>query len=59
MAKLEPIHPGEILSEEFMKPLDLSANALALALRAAQASIGNFTRAPSRRTDSLAPTSII
>ena len=30
---LEPIHPGEILREEFMAPLQLSANALALALR--------------------------
>lgn len=30
---LEPIHPGEILQEEFMVPLGLSANALALALR--------------------------
>lgn len=30
---LEPIHPGEILREEFMTPLHLSANALALALR--------------------------
>ena len=26
-------HPGVILAEEFMKPLQLSANALALALR--------------------------
>ena len=26
---LEPIHPGEILAEEFMAPLGLSANALA------------------------------
>ena len=26
---LEPIPPGEILSEDFMKPLDLSINALA------------------------------
>ena len=26
-------HPGEILFEEFMKPLGLSSNALALALR--------------------------
>ena len=25
---LPPIHPGEILREEFMKPLGLSANAL-------------------------------
>ena len=27
--KLEPIHPGEILLEEFMKPLDISINRLA------------------------------
>lgn len=27
--KLEPIHPGEILLEEFMKPLGLSINRLA------------------------------
>lgn len=35
MAKnlMRPIHPGEILREEFLKPLGLSANALALALR--------------------------
>lgn len=26
---LPPIHPGEILREEFMRPLNLSANALA------------------------------
>ncbi len=26
---LEPIHPGEILFEEFMKPLDVSINRLA------------------------------
>lgn len=26
---LPPIHPGEILREEFMRPLDLSINALA------------------------------
>src|SRR5712692_4085273 len=31
--KLLPIHPGEILREEFMKPLGLSVNRLALDLR--------------------------
>ena len=31
--KLAPIHPGEILLEEFMKPLGLSQNALARTLR--------------------------
>jgi addiction module HigA family antidote len=30
--KLAPIHPGEILREEFMKPRGLSQNALARAL---------------------------
>ena len=31
--EISPIHPGEILSEEFLKPLGLSMNQLALALR--------------------------
>jgi addiction module HigA family antidote len=31
--KLKPVHPGEILREEFMKPLALSMNKLALDLR--------------------------
>ena len=31
--KLPPIHPGEILREDFMKPLGLSMNRLALDLR--------------------------
>jgi antitoxin HigA-1 len=30
---LPPVHPGEVLKEEFMKPLGLSANALARTLR--------------------------
>lgn len=30
--KLPPVHPGEILREEFMLPLGLSSNALARAL---------------------------
>ena len=34
MARLKPIHPGEILREEFMEPLRLHANKLALALHA-------------------------
>jgi addiction module HigA family antidote len=32
MKKLSPIHPGEILREEFMKPRGLSQNALARVL---------------------------
>ncbi|HVB32935.1 MAG TPA: HigA family addiction module antitoxin [Patescibacteria group bacterium] len=31
--KLKPVHPGEILREEFMRPLGLSMNRLALDLR--------------------------
>lgn len=36
--------PGEILREEFMKPLGLSANALALALRVPATRIGDILR---------------
>jgi addiction module HigA family antidote len=32
-ARMAPLHPGEMLREEFMKPLGLSANALAMELR--------------------------
>jgi plasmid maintenance system antidote protein VapI len=32
MNGMRPIHPGEILRKEFLVPLGLSANALALAL---------------------------
>lgn len=31
--KLKPVHPGEILREEFMEPLGLSMNKMALDLR--------------------------
>lgn len=31
--KLMPVHPGEVLLEEFLKPMNLSQNQLALALR--------------------------
>jgi addiction module HigA family antidote len=31
--KAKPVHPGEILREEFMKPLGLSMNRMALDLR--------------------------
>ena len=31
--RLPPIHPGQILREEFLSPLGMSANQLALALR--------------------------
>ena len=30
---MRPIHPGEILREEYLEPLEMSANALAMELR--------------------------
>jgi addiction module HigA family antidote len=30
--RMRPVHPGEILREDYLKPLDMSANALANAL---------------------------
>ena len=30
---MRPVHPGEILREDYLKPLGMSANALALAVR--------------------------
>lgn len=42
--KLSPIHPGEILREEFMKPLGLSSNALARALEVTPARINEIVR---------------
>ena len=32
MTKLKDIHPGEILLEEFLTPMDISQNALARAI---------------------------
>jgi addiction module HigA family antidote len=31
--RIKPVHPGEILLEEFLKPMNLSQNQIALALR--------------------------
>ncbi len=31
--KLKPVHPGEILQKEFLEPMNLSQNKLAIALR--------------------------
>lgn len=40
--ELSPIHPGEILLEEFMKPFELSQNALARALDVPPGRIGEI-----------------
>ena len=37
-------HPGEVLSEEFLKPLGMSINALALALRVPATRIGAIVK---------------
>ena len=42
--KLPPIHPGEILREEFMKPFGLSSNALARALNVTPARVNEIVR---------------
>ncbi len=41
---MRPIHPGEILREEYLRPLGLSANALAKALRVTPARINDIVR---------------
>jgi addiction module HigA family antidote len=42
--KLKPIHPGEILREEFMVPLGLSSNALARAIGVTPARVNEIAR---------------
>ena len=42
--KLKPIHPGEHLREDIMKPLGLSSNALARALEVTPARINEILR---------------
>jgi addiction module HigA family antidote len=41
---MRPIHPGEILREEFLVPLKLSANALAIALGVPAPRINDIAR---------------
>lgn len=54
MAKTEklmaPVHPGEILREDFMKPLGLSANKLALELHVPATRIGEIVHERRRIT---------
>ena len=44
-ARMAPLHPGEMLREEFMKPLGLSSNALAMELRVPVTRISEIVRA--------------
>jgi addiction module HigA family antidote len=41
---MRPVHPGEVLREEFMVPLGLSANALAKALNVPAPRINDVVR---------------
>lgn len=44
MNKMRAIHPGEILREEFLVPLGMSANALALAIHVPAPRINDIVR---------------
>ncbi|MBT2323716.1 HigA family addiction module antidote protein [Variovorax paradoxus] len=39
---MRPVHPGEVLREDYLKPLNLSANALAKALHVPPSRIGDI-----------------
>lgn len=41
---MRPVHPGEILREDYLVPLGMSANALATALRVTPARINDIVR---------------
>jgi len=41
---MRPIHPGEILREDFLKPLGMSANALAKALNVPAPRVNDIVR---------------
>jgi len=44
MNNMRPIHPGEIIKEEYLEPLNMSANALAVALRVPAPRINDVIR---------------
>ena len=44
MNNMRPIHPGEIIKEEYLEPLKMSANALAIALRVPAPRINDVIR---------------
>ena len=41
---MRPVHPGEVLREEFLAPLDMSANALAKALGLTPSRVNDIVR---------------
>jgi len=44
MKRLEPVHPGEILKQDFMEPYGLSSNALARAIGVTPARVNDIVR---------------
>ena len=44
MNNMRPIHPGEIIKEEYLEPLNMSVNALAIALRVPAPRINDVVR---------------
>jgi addiction module HigA family antidote len=48
--KLDPVHPGEVLLEEFLKPLELSQNRLALDIRVPTRRINEIVQGKRRIT---------
>lgn len=44
MNNMRPIHPGEIIREEYLEPLGISANGLATALRVSAPRINDIVR---------------
>ena len=44
MNKMRPIHPGEVLREEFLDPLGMTAHALAQALRVPAPRVNDLVR---------------
>lgn len=47
---LKPVHPGEVLLEEFLKPMDLSQNRLALDMRVPPRRINEIVQGKRRIT---------
>jgi len=48
--KMKPVHPGEILSEEFLKPMGISQNRVALDIRVPARRINEIVRGMRRIT---------
>ena len=54
LKKMSPLHPGEILFEEFLKPMGLSQNRLALDIRVPARRINEIVQGKRRITADIA-----